>query len=243
MPNNRICEITEGHESIDVDRMRKCDNVNVDNKVKRRKRARTQLDKTKTNLEKFRMLPACEASRSRKCKFTEDNRLAINQKLWKLTFGERHHWMQTFVEEVEVAQRKTKRKQNYRTHSIQYDLPREHHIGLKTRVCKTMCLSTLGLKTDSMVTELLKSKRKSFDESISPNIDRRGKNLRPCPHKVDHEIRQNINSYNPSISHYSWENAPNRRYLNPDITVKQMWMDFAKKNPAGGGYQIYFNVF
>ena len=88
----------------------------------------------------------------------------------------------------------------------------------------------------------MKSKRKSFDESISPNIDRRGKNLRP--HKVDHEIiRQHINSYNPSISHYSRENAPNRRYLNPDITVKQMWMDFAEKNPAGGGYQIYFNVF
>ena len=107
MPNNRICEITEGHESIDVERMRKCHNVNVDNKVKRRKRARTQLDKTKTNLEKFRMLPACEASCFRKCKFTEYNRLAINQKFWKLTFGERRHWMQTFVEEVEVAQRKT----------------------------------------------------------------------------------------------------------------------------------------
>ena len=100
------------------------------------------------------------------------------------------------------------------------------------------------MKTDSRVTEQLKCKRKSFDESISPNIDRRGKNLRPCPHKVDHEIiRQHINSYNPSISHYSRGNAPSRRYLNPDNTVKQMWVDFAEKNPAGGGYQIYFNVF
>ena len=44
-----------------------------------------------------------------------------------------------------------------------------------------MLLSTLGLKTDSRVTELLKSKRKSFDKSIFPNIDRRGENLRPCP--------------------------------------------------------------
>ena len=93
------------------------------------------------------MLPACEASCSRRCKSTVDNRLAINQTFWKLTFGERRSWLQTFVEEVKVAQRKTKRNQDYCTHSIQCNLPSENHIGLNTRVCKTMFLSTLGLKT------------------------------------------------------------------------------------------------
>ena len=60
MPDNRICEITEGRENINVESTRKGDNIIVDNKARRRKRARTQVDKTKANLEKFRMLPACE---------------------------------------------------------------------------------------------------------------------------------------------------------------------------------------
>ena len=46
-----------------------------------------------------------------------------------------------------------------------------------------MFLRTLGLKSDGIITAWLKTKRKSFDNTIAPVNDLRGSN--PAPNKVN----------------------------------------------------------
>ena len=50
-----------------------------------------------------------------------------------------------------------------------------------------MFLRTLGLKTDGMVTQLLKAKRRSYEDNIAPINDRRGKHEVYENHKADYE--------------------------------------------------------
>ena len=44
-------------------------------------------------------------------------------------------------------------------------------------------------------------------------------------------VRDHIEQFNPSISHYRREHAPNRRYLPSDINVRYMFADFKEKHP------------
>lgn len=51
--------------------------------------------------------------------------------------------------------------------------------------------------------------------------------------KFDKAVLHNhIDSFNPSISHYRREHAPNRKYLPSDITATSMYQDFISKNPT-----------
>lgn len=60
--------------------------------------------------------------------------------------------------------------------------------------------------------------------------DKRGK--QPAKNKVDRNlINQHISTFNPSVSHYRREHAPNRKYLPGDVTVRLMHEDFKEKNP------------
>ena len=65
--------------------------------------------------------------------------------------------------------------------------------------------------------------------------DHRGS--QPPSNKCDTDlIRKHINSYNPSISHYKRQNAPNKRYLNPELSIEN-------KENNKICYKIYCNVF
>ena len=129
-----------------------------------------------------------------------------------------------------------------RKNSLNYKLPSQQ--GAKIDVCKTMFLRTLGLKTDVMVTQLLKAKRRRYEDNIAPINDRRGKHEVYENHKADHKaIRYHINSYKPSISHDTRVNAPNRRYLNPEITVTDMLVDYSSSSSKKVSYSAYYTVF
>ena len=67
----------------------------------------------------------------------------------------------------------------------------------------------------------------------------------PPSNKCDtDQIRKHINSYNPSISHYKCKNVPNKRYLNPELTIKEMYENFSEKNENNKvSYKTYCNVF
>ena len=87
-----------------------------------------------------------------------------------------------------------------------------------------MFLSTLGLKSDGMITEMVRAQRQSYDGAIAPVEDHRGSHL--PSNKCDVEvICRHINSYNPTISHYKRKNAPYKRYLNPELSIKEMYKD------------------
>lgn len=56
----------------------------------------------------------------------------------------------------------------------------------------------------------------------------------------DTEINGNIDSFNPEISHYRREHAPNTRYLDSDVTITLMFKDFQEKFPhIKGSYETY----
>ena len=91
------------------------------------------------------------------------------------------------------------------------------------------------MKSDDIITELLKNKRQSFENSV-PTGDLRGK------HAPKHKLKdpQKIVEYK-SLTR---KNASHRRYFNPDLTVKKMWDDYCDKhkdNPVS--YITYFNYF
>ncbi|KAG5880621.1 hypothetical protein JTB14_020654 [Gonioctena quinquepunctata] len=67
---------------------------------------------------------------------------------------------------------------------------------------------------------------------------------KPPTSKLDHKkIRLHIESFNPSISHYRREHAPDRRYLPEDINIKFMWNDYNNKNKNDQcSYDVYRNV-
>ena len=58
-----------------------------------------------------------------------------------------------------------------------------------------MFLSTLGLKLDGIITEMVHAQRQSYDGAMTPAEDRRGSH--PPSNKCDAKaIRLHINSYN-----------------------------------------------
>ena len=106
-----------------------------------------------------------------------------------------------------------------------------------------MFLSTLGLKSDGMITEMVRAQRQSYDGAIAPVEDRRGSH--PPSNKCDAEvIRLHINSYNPAINHYKRKNAPYKRYLNPEMTIKEMYKNFLENKENNKiCYKTCCNVF
>ena len=82
-----------------------------------------------------------------------------------------------------------------------------------------MFLASLGARSDGIVMEFVKSKSKLQEGGVFDTQDKRGRK------KVDnnplHEkIVEHINMFNPAVSYYNREKAPNRRYLEGHLTIK-----------------------
>ena len=100
-----------------------------------------------------------------------------------LPFGERRQRLGSNVSQNEIS----KRSQNvlkYKSTSLSYYLPTES--GITMEVCKVMFLRTLGRKSDGMINELLKTKRKSIEGAIAPVKDLRG--CKTPPNKVNTDL-------------------------------------------------------
>ena len=113
-----------------------------------------------------------------------------------------------------------------RKHSLIYSLPLQN--GMNIDVCKEMFIRTLGLKTDGMVTEFVAVKARDESSAVAPIKECRGQH-EPWNKKNKVVIREHINSYHPTVSHYKLAHAPLRRYLEPGLTITGMWRDFCKK--------------
>jgi len=96
--------------------------------------------------------------------------------------------------------------------------------GLRTQVCKPFFLCTLGFKkTNDRVLDVLKSTPKG---KIKPDIDGRGRQMSIHKYKHLDSATNHIESFNPTISHYRREHAPNVRYLPSDVTIIFMHQNF-----------------
>lgn len=127
-----------------------------------------------------------------------------------------------------MKRRRTEADELKRCRSLHYTLPQVN--GIKTKVCKVMFLHTLGLKNDGMVTEYLRAKdRQKSNNAHLVTDDHRGKTVPTNKADVE-EIRRHINSYHPQISHYNREHTPNRRFLDPSITITGLFHNIVINN-------------
>ena len=102
-----------------------------------------------------------------------------------------------------------------------------------------MFLSTLGVKSDRMITEMVLAQSQSCDSTITPIEDRRRSH--PPSNKCDAEvIHLYIKPYKPVISHYKRKNAAYKRYLNPELSTKEMYKNFSDSKENN---KTYCNAF
>ena len=111
--------------------------------------------------------------------------------------------------------------------------------GTQATVCQAFFLRTLGYSSNQCLVSLKHSRCDVGDNFAKP--DYRGKH--PPHHILDpiviDEMGAYIESYNPQISHYRRQHAPNRRYLSPDISIAQMHKDFAKDTNHSVHYETF----
>ena len=205
----------------------------------KKKRARTQVEKSERNAKKYPVLQPCKESCSKRCitNFSSDDRALINSRFWKLSFTERRQWLAAYINQVDVKNKTSQQKDGGHLSSREYLLHLKGSNNLI--VCKSMLLNTRGLKSDGTKTEMVLAQSQSCDGAIAPIEDRRGSH--PPSNKCDAEVIYfYINSCNPVISHYKRKNAAYKRYLNPELSTKEMYKNFSDSKENN---KTYCNAF
>lgn len=162
----------------------------------------------------------------------KERQLEINTEFWTLDNKNQREFIQQLVF-MKVVKRRTTEGNSRRLYTNSYKLTTEN--GERTEVCKIFFLKTLGFGANSSLlrTVLKKSKRGGF--SIAPK-------KRGAPHnKIDLNIVQShIDKFNPEISHYRREHAPNRLYLPSDLNIRLMFSIFKKEYP---NFKISYDLY
>ena len=202
----------------------------VSNVTGAHKRARTAAACISHAREKHQMQYGCGDKCRRKCrtKLTEERRHQIHSSYWGMTYNERRIWQSRLIKREAVKRHRCRGDVVHdavykRTNTLTYLLPSD--TGEDVVVCQKFFCATLGYTSNRFIVEMMTS-----DDDVIPPPDKRGKH-EPA-NKIDICIvDDHINSFNPQLSHYRREHAPNRRYLPSSLTVKLMFEDFQAKNP------------
>jgi len=204
------------------------------------KRARSMNDRDLRQTTKHPMLACCCCTRKCIEQINEVRRRQLHNDFWGLHYNARRAWIYSQIQRTEP---KRKRKpettsEHGRTYTGTYFMPDEH--GTQKKVCKQFFLSTLGYKSDKLLTVLMSANTRP---ELTPKADMRGRH--PPANKLSadtqNSIREHIQSYHPTVSHYRREHAPWRKYLAPELTVTDMYKDFRAKN-GEISYQTYRRV-
>lgn len=163
----------------------------------------------------------------------------INKQFWDLQWVERRHFILSSCEKADVKRRRVKPNDNERRSlSIKYYLKDDDDTSHE--VCKSFFLTTLGYKknNDRFVHYTLTNTPKG---ALTPPSDKRGKQPSKNKGPLD-QIIQHIETFQPTISHYRREHAPNVRYLPGNVNIVLMHNDFLQKYPVFKGrvsYDLY----
>lgn len=217
------------------------DSVETQTRRKRKakmRKAEKEQQKLQELLVKHNVLPPCKPTCKRSCtvKINEEQRNKINREFWNLSWFQRKLFIVSGCKRQTVGRHTANASRRSKT-NLYFLTGTDGNVS----VCKIFYLTTLGFNAtnDSMVQLALRS---VSEGSSLPTPDGRGKASNQ--HKIDRVIvRTHIESFNPCISHYRREHAPNRRYLPSDISVKKMHEDFIEKCPDHRcSYELYRNV-
>ncbi|CAI6365895.1 unnamed protein product [Macrosiphum euphorbiae] len=191
---------------------------------------------------KHKVLPPCIQTCRKKCttKISEKRRFEINLQFWKLTWKERRDIIFNLCERLNVKRKVSIGIKN-KTFTYKYHLTNENSVNIE--VCKTFFLTTFGYKknNDRVVFDIL---HKTPIGDLCPPSNRHSlktKYTNSNYNSIAHDlVNSNIEEFNPSISHYRREHAPNTRYLPSDINASLMHSSFIEKNPdCNISYEFY----
>ncbi|XP_055512034.1 uncharacterized protein LOC129709606 [Leucoraja erinacea] len=207
------------------------------------KKAKLHTDPACRKLEKARekhnMKPPCNNCK-RKCsdKIPHERRRAIHDQFWEMPYEAQRQWLFDHIQVTETKKPGTNLQEFYdRNHTRLYRFSDE--TGHQHMVCKKFFLFTLGYTSDKVITVKLNSATPG--EISLQRDDMRGRH--DPKHKLSAKnqtlISDYINSFNTCISHYRREHALQRKYLPPELSIKEMYHDFQKSHPGVAGYDTY----
>ena len=192
------------------------------------------------------MLDVCVCKKKCITLFDRSLRENIHSKYWELPYAKQRDWL--FAKTTsknpdcirikgDVRQRK-RSLQRKLSPTIHYSLPNK---GEDLKVCQRFFLSTLGYSSDSVIKALV---AQLTPTKISPPVSIRGKHApkHKLPQETKEEIRAHINMFNPAVSHYRRERAPQRKYLSPKLTVREMYNDFSQMSSGLIHYSTYQKI-
>lgn len=166
----------------------------------------------------------------------EEIRQEIHDQYWSMESGQQKMWDNNHVTFTEPNRRYSNGKNESRRKFTRiFFLPIN---GSKVEVCQKMFLSTLGFKTDKRIRTL----HNSIDNTGFVRESERGKH--PPKHKLFEEdfkfIKDHIRKFNPCVSHYRREHAPNRFYLPSELDVNDMYNDYVICAEEKGGKKVSY---
>ena len=171
---------------------------------------------------KHPLLDKCSCKRSCIDKLPEVQRKNIHTSFWELEYNEQKIWVFQHVIQSSPKQANPNNSGTAQKAVREYWMPSAK--GEQVTVCKHMFMSTLGYTADKFITTALNTTT-NFGVTAA---DKRGK------HKPKHAMtdaqketaERHIKSFNPQISHYRREHAPNRLYLPSELSKQEMFEDY-----------------
>ena len=135
------------------------ESTNVLENHPKQKCARTQVKRIKKNAQKYPVLQLCKESCNKRCitNLSSDDRALINSRLWKLSFMEHRQWLTAYINQAGEKSKTSQQKGDGRLLSREYLLPLKE--GKNAIVYKSMSLSTLGLKSNGIITKMARAQR------------------------------------------------------------------------------------
>ena len=159
------------------------------------------------------MLSPCSCKMKCVERIPEERRRDISIEFWSQHYNQRQNW---------IHQHRPLKGEQKTSHS--HLLPT--HLGELRNVCQMFFLRTLRYTSNSVL------QSSSAGDMFAPK-DKSGirKPLHATPDHTLAVIDEHIESFHLSVSHYRREHAPNRRYLSPELTIREMHSLFKEQHP------------
>lgn len=176
-----------------------------------------------TQRQRRSLLPPSADNCRRKCRtqFIEGDRGNIYEEYWNMHYDIQRQWLLSKTRKQPI-QRKwpstSARKGKYC--SVTYSFLRTS--GKEIQVCQTFFLRTFGYSSKRVDIQLWDKCIESVGGMNITQSHKRGRYI--TANKKDHSIIvTHIKKYNPQVSHYRREHTPNRSYISPETTLRNMY--------------------
>lgn len=222
----------ENHGLLNEDRQE--DNTNQQIPVKERnlrKKPRTSEERLIAKRQKHPLLSPCAENCRKKCRtlFTEEERYKIHDEFWNMHHDTQRQWLLARICKMPVQRKRPSTLASAeKSFSLVYTFL--NNSANEIKVCQTFFIQTLGYSSNRIIVELLKNSEESVGGMNKVQSDKRGRHI-PANKKDHSVILKHIEKYNPQVSHYRREHAPNRRYITSETNLKNMFEDFKSRNP------------